>query len=289
MTTQQPRSLLAVFAHPDDEVFSAGGIMARAAADGLRVVLVCATRGEVGGISDPALATPETLATVREAELQAALTALGVAELRFLGYRDSGMVGTPNNDDPRSFNRADPVDATGRLVTLIREIKPDLVVTHDPTGGYGHPDHIATSRYVTAAFDAAGDANQFADAGAPWQPSRLFYAATPRSFFVQMREQMRAMGVDTSNFDNLDTDRMGYEDDQITAVVDVTDQIERKMAAFKAHRTQFGTDSGPLRMPEPILRDMLARECFIQARPEPPSDMARLDNLFVGAMTNPVV
>jgi len=274
MTTISARSVLAVFAHPDDEVFSAGGTLAQSAADGARVVLICATGGEVGEISDPALATPETLPSVREAELRAACAALGITELRFLGYRDSGMVGTPDNDDPRSFNPADPADATARLVRLIREVKPDVVITHDPTGGYGHPDHIMSSRYVTAAFDAAGDSRQFVDSGAAWWPSRLLYAAAPRSFFMNMRDQMRAANIDTTGFDEMGRDIPGYDDEEITTIVDVASQVERKLAAFRAHRTQFGAESPFLRLPEAVMLELFAREYFIQARPDPASDTA---------------
>ncbi len=179
------------------------------------------------------------------------------------------MAGTPDNDDPRSFNRADPADATAKLVRLMREVKPDVVITHDSTGGYGHPDHIMSSRYVTAAFDAGGDSRQFVDAGAAWQPSRLLYAAAPRSFFLNMRDQMRAMNIDTTMFDDLDSDSTGYDDDEITTIVDVSSQGERKLAAFRAHRTQFGPESPFVRLPETVLLELFTREYFIQARPDP--------------------
>src|SRR5262245_28885954 len=153
-------TLLAVFAHPDDEAFGVGGTMTRYSEQGVRTVLVCATRGEVGEISDPALATPETLGEVREQELRCACDALRIKDLIFLDYRDSGMKGTPENDDERSLYRADPLEAIGKLVKIIREVKPQVVITFEPYGGYGHPDHIAISKHTTAAFGAAADPDQ---------------------------------------------------------------------------------------------------------------------------------
>lgn len=198
------RTLLAVFAHPDDEVFGSGGTLAKYAAQGVRIVLACATRGEVGEISDPSLATPETLPEVREQELRTSAAALGFSGIRFLGYRDSGMKGTADNDDPRSYYRADPEAATGQLVALIREVKPQVVITFEPFGGYGHPDHVVTSQFTTAAFDAAGNGARYPDAGPVWQPSRLFYTMIPLSFFRDVRDRLAAMGVDTSDFARFD-------------------------------------------------------------------------------------
>jgi LmbE family N-acetylglucosaminyl deacetylase len=226
----QPRTILAVFAHPDDEL-SAGGTLARYTASGASVTLVRVTPGEAGEISGPALAKPETLAEVRTQELLTAAKALGLEDVRFLGFRDSGMVGTPENADPRSFHQADPVEATRRLVVLIRSVKPDVVITHDVTGGYGHPDHLAAYRHVTAAFDAASDPLQFPDEGPPWQPSRLFYTAMLRSFFQKMRETLQAAGVDTSDFEGPEMQRLGYEDTDVTTTIDASDYTDASRPA----------------------------------------------------------
>lgn len=276
------RTLLAIFAHPDDESFGVGGTLAQYAANGVRVVLACATRGEVGEISDPALATPETLGQVREAELRVACAARSVHELRFLGYRDSGMAGAPDNDDPRSYHRADPEAATRQLVGLIREIKPHVIVTFDPSGGYGHPDHIAVSRYTTVAFDVAGDPGKFPEAGPAWQPQRLFYNAFPRSVFLEMRGRMRALGLDTSEFDRFDAEQLGYRDEQITAVVNVSAQADAKWAALHCHRTQFGANNLFRRLPEAEIRAMMSREYFVQARPAPANGAREPSDLFAG-------
>jgi LmbE family N-acetylglucosaminyl deacetylase len=150
--------LLALTAHPDDEGFGLAGTMARYAADGWQITLVCATRGEVGEISDPALATPETLPAVREQELRDAGADLGVNDVRFLEYRDSGMVGAAENADPRALSNADPETVIARYDALLRELRPTVVVTWDASGGYGHPDHISVHKHATEATRRAIDA-----------------------------------------------------------------------------------------------------------------------------------
>ena len=140
------KRLLFVFAHPDDEsLFS--GTMAHYVQQGVQVTLVCATKGEAGEISDPSLATPDNLGTAREAELRCACDVIGITNLHLLGYCDSGMDGTPENDLPTAFIQADPDDVRLKLIRIIREVKPHIVVTFEPHGWYGHPDHIAASRY----------------------------------------------------------------------------------------------------------------------------------------------
>ncbi len=279
-------SLLAVFAHPDDEAFGMGGTLARYAAQGARVTLVCATRGEAGEISDPGLATPETLGAVREAELREAAQALGLAELIFLDYRDSGMAGTPENADPRAFMNAPAEAVVERLVGIIRRVQPQVVVTFDPDGGYGHPDHIAAHRHTVAAVHAAGDPALYPEQGAPWQPERLFYMVFPRSFFQQMREQMIAAGIDTSQWDEIPV--LGWPDEQIQATLDVSQWVAAKLAAVNSHRTQFGPENPMRRIPESTMREMMSREDFALAWPAP-EDGLRLDDLFDRIVPNNAV
>src|SRR5919202_860339 len=177
-----PLTLMTVHAHPDDEAIGTGGILARYAAEGVQTVLVTCTRGEVGEIVDPSVAQPDNLADVREAELRAACAILQVSAQHYLGYRDSGMIGTPENDDPRSFWRADLDEAVGRLVALIRRYRPQVLVTYDENGFYGHPDHIQAHRVTVAAFEAAGDATRYPEQGlAPWAPQKLCYSTVPRN------------------------------------------------------------------------------------------------------------
>jgi LmbE family N-acetylglucosaminyl deacetylase len=260
-------SILAIFAHPDDELTN-GGTLARYANDGVRVVLACATRGEAGEISEPHLASRETLGAVRTRELRAAAGALGITDVRFLGFHDSGMAGMPENDDPRSLNRADLEEVVRRVVALIREVRPAVVITHDPTGGYGHPDHIALCHSVTAAFTAAGDDSYAPEVGPGWQPTRLFYGVMTRSFFDEVNAAYAEAG-EAGPFSGPEMAHLGYADDAITVMLDVSPELQAKRAGFAAHRTQFGPQSPLWRMSEARWQAMLGREHFVLARPAP--------------------
>src|SRR5690349_6110474 len=169
------KRLLGVFAHPDDEGLI-GGSLLHYNALGVETGLICATRGEVGEISDPSLATRENLGQVREREMRAAAEVLKVNHLWFLGYRDSGMDGTPENQDPHAFIQAGAADVVGKLVEIIREFHPHVLVTFDETGGYGHPDHIAIYRHTTSAFHAAADNVLYPELGPAHAASKLYYA-----------------------------------------------------------------------------------------------------------------
>lgn len=278
---EEQRTLLATFAHPDDEAFGTGGTLARYAAEGVRVILVCATRGEVGEIADPNLATPESLGEVRTTELQCAARILGIGELLLLGYRDSGMAGTPDNDDPRAFIHAPANEVVGRLVGIIRRVKPQVIVTFEPNGGYGHPDHIAIHRHTVAAFHAAADPTRYPEQGRAWQPARLFYTAIPRSLFRKMRDRLAAMGIDTSDFARFEEGGKGWPDEEVHVTLDVTDTIEAKWAALNCHRTQFGPNNPFRRLPEAITKEMLSHEYFALAWPKP-SPGLQLRDLFEG-------
>src|SRR5713226_8974309 len=174
------KRLLGVFAHPDDEGTMSGASLEYSTL-GVETGLVCATRGEVGEIADPTLATPENLGEVREGEMRAAAEVLGVHNLWFLGYRDSGMEGTPENEDPRAFAQANAAEVVGKLVAIIRQFRPQVMVTFDETGGYGHPDHIAIYRHTTSALHAAADAVQYPELGPAYSVSKLYYTSFPRS------------------------------------------------------------------------------------------------------------
>ena len=266
--SQKPLTLMAVFAHPDDETFGIGGTMVRYGADpGVRVVLVCATRGEAGEISDPALATPERLGQVREDELRCACRTLGVDTLHFLGYRDSGMAGTPENRDLRALAMADPKEAVGRIVAIIRRERPQVVVTHDETGGYGHPDHIAVHHHTTAALAAAGDAaaypEQVAAGLAPYQPQKLYYTAIPRRFFRAVIAKMVDLGLEVPERlkQRLDSP-FGLPDEACTTDIGVADFWDTKRMAFQCHATQIKPDSFFAVLPAELMRELQAWECF---------------------------
>jgi len=272
-------SLLAVFAHPDDEAFGTGGTISRFAAQGKKVTLICATRGEAGEISDPLIATPETLGEVREDELRCAAETIGIAELIFLDYRDSGMSGAPENQDERAFINAPAEKVVNQLTALIRRIKPEIVLTFEPFGGYGHPDHIAIHRHTVAAFHAAANPEYHPELGLPWQAKRLFYTVIPRSFFEAMREEMKVAGFDQENQGPLDSPDLGWQDEQVNVQIDVSSTVDQKWDALHCHRTQFGPGNLFRRLPEKQVKKLMSTEHFALAFPEPPPGL-HLDDLF---------
>jgi len=263
------KSILAVFAHPDDEAFGTGGTLACYAAAGADVYLVCATRGEAGEISDPSFATPETLGEVREGELRCAAETVGIKELIFLDYRDSGMAGTPENDHPDAFINAPGDEVVPRLVGIIRRLRPDIVVTFEPDGGYGHPDHIAIHQHTVAAFHSAGNPEELPELGPVWQAKRLFYTSIPRSFFLEMRKQMEELGMDTSDFERFDDPNVGWPDELVNVSIDVTDSVDEKWGALECHRTQFGPANLFRRLPDERVKKLMSVEHFALAWPEP--------------------
>lgn len=284
--TEETLTFMAVHAHPDDEVFLTGGVLAKASAEGIRTILVTATRGEEGEIHDPDLDPDEAhhrLGAIREVELRRAVSILGIDELHFLGFRDSGMVGTPENDNPHNFHHADLETVTASLVRLIRHTHPDVIVTYDERGGYGHPDHIATHRATMAAFEAAGDPTRFPELDLPpWQPRKLYYGAFSRSAFERMQERFRASNPDTAP-EPSDEDYTTYTapDETITTWVDVRPYLLQKEAAMRAHRTQIPADSPFLNMSSEVAGDLFGRESFIRVRSNVPVPDAE-DDLFAG-------
>lgn len=197
-TTTTPLTLLVVHAHPDDECLGTGGTLARYAAEGVHTVLVTATKGEEGEMHDPDRTEEEArplMAEIREEELRRATAILGVDTLEFLGYRDSGMMGTPANEHPDNFHNADFDEAVGRLVAIIRRERPQVVATYNEDGGYGHPDHLQSHKVTVAAVDAAGDPARYPEAGPAWEPSKLYAIAWSREAWRSLREELEARGI----------------------------------------------------------------------------------------------
>jgi LmbE family N-acetylglucosaminyl deacetylase len=242
------RAVLACYAHPDDEQ-GVSGTLYKYVTSGIRTAILCATRGEVGEIADPALATPETLGAVREQELRRAAAVIAVNELFFLDYRDSGMVNTAPNADPRAFINANEHEAIGQIVKVIRSFKPTLVFTFDETGGYGHPDHLAICKWTTAAFRLAGDPAAYPEMGTPYAPSRLFYASIPRGMIHMMGEFLREIGV-TSVFNGTNMENMGIADERVTNRVDVSALMNLKRRSLAEHKTQNNPNSPFAKIPE---------------------------------------
>ena len=256
------RTLLTVHAHPDDECIATGGILARYAEAGVRTVVVTCTDGAVGEISDPSLATPENLAEVRSRELDDALRILNVSRSVRLGYRDSGMAGTADNANPASLNQAPFDEALEKVVRVIREEQPQVVVTYDERGGYGHPDHIRAHQLAEAAFWAAGDASRFPAAGAPFTPSRLYYAAVSLTAMRRFGERLRETGIEVPFRDMQDDPPFGVPDEMITTTVDVSAYVDIKRTALEAHRTQMGPNMFFMRVPADLWRESFGRETF---------------------------
>ena len=274
-------ALLGVFAHPDDEQLMSG-VFAQSASDGIRTGLICATRGELGEIASPDLATPENLGQVRENELRAAVAVLGVKYLWFLDYRDSGMMGTAGNDDPSSFYKVDEAEAIGKIVKIIRDFKPAVMVTFDPTGGYGHPDHITVYRLATAAFHAAGDPSQYPDAGEAWQPARLFYSGFPRGEMMRFGEMLKEMGVE--DFMGMSEEgEYGLDDATITNKVRVSDWAALKQKSLMHHRTQHNPNNLFSKMPQEWMDNFRSHEYYALAAGTPlPEGEAASNDLFAG-------
>lgn len=274
------RSVLACYAHPDDEQ-GVTGLLRICLDRGYRVGIVCATRGEVGEIADPSLATPETLGEVREQELRRAAAKIGVKDIYFLDYRDSGMKGTPPNEDPRAFINANPDQVVGRLVKIFRAFKPTILVTFDATGGYGHPDHLAIHDWTTRAFHAAGDAGQFPEAGAPFTPSRLFYSSFPRSMIKQFAGYLEQAGI-PSPFPGVALDQMGMPDEMITHTVDVMQYAALKRESLEEHRTQMNPNSPMAKLPEELWNAVRGYERYHLAAGVPMPPDGNQGDLFDG-------
>lgn len=281
----QRHAILAIYAHPDDEILGPGGSLARYAALGAHVTLVTATRGEAGEIQRPGTATPETLPEVRQQELMCSAAALGINEVILLNYRDSGMAGSEENKHPRAFINIPAEVVVGRLVGLIRDLRPQVILTFEPYGGYGHPDHIAVNRHTVVAFHAAADPERYPDQGDPWQAERLFYPILPSTLIRDIKARVAAHGGDTSGYDELIAGRKQSEEwtgEQIHAIVDVAAYVDQKWDAWHCHQTQFGPNSRFRRLPDAEMKEVLSREYFTLAYPEPPTTVSHrpLDGLF---------
>jgi mycothiol conjugate amidase Mca len=275
---------MAVHAHPDDEAIGTGGILARYAREGLQTVLVTCTGGEVGEIAPETGVAPEELGAVRERELREASEILGVTHLELLGYRDSGMAGTPDNEHPDAFARADLDEATGRLVSLVRQYRPQVMVTYDENGFYGHPDHINAHRIARAAYERAGDPGQYPDQGLePWAPTKLYYSVVSRSAMAQFGERLREAGIEFPIRAESDEEAppFGTPDDLVTTVVDVSAEVDRKRRALFAHATQMGPEVFFARLPPALFGLLFSRESFQLAQSRVPASAPETD-LFAG-------
>lgn len=258
----KPLTLLAVHAHPDDEAIGTGGILRKYSNQGIRTILVLATKGEAGEIDGriPMGEEKTRIVDLRLKELQRSSRILGIHGLHFMGFRDSGMAGTPENKLPSALATADPEEATKRLVRIIRKERPQVITTYNENGTYGHPDHIAVNQITVYAFEAASRSDRYPDlALPPWQPSKLYYQAIPLSRIRKMAQIMKnragQLGVDPES--------MGTADEAITTWVDIRDFLPEKFAAIRCHKSQVGENSFFNQFTEIQREELFGFECFI--------------------------
>jgi LmbE family N-acetylglucosaminyl deacetylase len=268
------RTLLIVYAHPDDESFSNAGMIARYSAAGVAVHYACATRGECGAAPPELLAGHADLAALRTAELVCAARTLGMAAVHFLGYRDSGMAGAPDNQHPAALAQAPPERVAGQVAALIRTLRPQVVLTFGPYGDYGHPDHIAIHHATVTAFAAAGDTarypEQLAAGLAPWSPARLYYSTFGTRLLRASIAMMWLTGRDPRRFgQNRDVDlpRAVAESTPITTVIACHSYLAQKERAWRCHRSQIDDMAPVLELPAPLRRLWMRYEHFTRAVP----------------------
>jgi LmbE family N-acetylglucosaminyl deacetylase len=256
--TEHQRTLMAIHAHPDDEASSTGGVLARYAAEGIRTVLVTCTDGRCGdgpgGVKPGERGhDPAQVATMRRAELAASAAILGISDIEHLGYADSGMMGWPSNNAPGAFWMTPVREAADRLAGLFRRYHPDVVVTYDENGFYGHPDHIQANRITMAALDLL-EPREF--------PAKTYWTTIPRTTMTEFGRRMREQGADWDLVAD-DQPTIGLPDDQITTWVDVRAFAERKYQALAAHASQ-PDNAHFLKLDRDVFTDLLGTETFLR-------------------------
>jgi len=281
------RRLVLVHAHPDDESLGTGGMMAKYADEGAHVCLVTCTNGELGEVAEvPELGTVEEitarLGEIRIEELREACRRLGNIDLRMLGYRDSGMEGTEANADPRSFVNQDIEHPVRDVVAVLREVRPQVLVTYNDFGFYGHPDHIRAHRVAMAAIDRAADEAFAPELGPAHAVAKSYHTAVAKSFFFSGREIASNMGLDPDDaFDEATIDAIGTDDALITTWIDASSYVDRKFYALEAHRTQRGTTEMFLSIPKDLRTQVFGTEHYVLVSPRPPDGLKETD-LFDG-------
>ena len=243
MSSPRGRSVLAVFAHPDDELFHGGATLAYLADRGARVTLACATRGEAGK-AHPSVGPVDNIGALRTEELRAACAVLGIGEPVFLGFHDSARKERLRHDDPHALANVDMLEVEAAILRVMRAVEPEIVITFDPHGGYYHPDHIAVHRAATAAFYSSGVMGDRA-------PSRLYYSTFAVDAYREHARRIQGSGIT----DGLDPDIFGVARETVAFVFDARPYWDRKVAVFNAHRSAFGQDGKKLEGFRPILED----------------------------------
>jgi LmbE family N-acetylglucosaminyl deacetylase len=283
---KKPKTLVFCGAHPDDESFGVGATLAQYASSGVRVYYICATGGEMGTVDKEFLGEHGTVKELRAAEMRCAAKELGLAGVFYLGYRDSGMQGAAENKHPEALAMASPEETAGRIVGIIREIKPEVVITHDAGGGYGHPDHIATHNATIKAFYAAGVAEQYPEAGPAFQPSKLYFGVRSFKAMKFMIRLLPLFGQDPHHFGrnkDIDLTEMNRVEYPIHAVIRLRKQSsETRNRAAACHASQNGGRRRPglFRIIGIFERLSGAKDYFM--REYPPPTRGRENDLFEG-------
>ena len=279
------KRLLACFAHPDDEAFPIGGSLAAHSSRGVNIRLITATSGEEGEIRSPGLTMPNGLGSLRRDELSCSVRTLGLQSHSVLGYRDSGMAGTSANERPEAFVNIPQQEIVGILVREIRTFKPQVVLTFEPGGLYGHPDHIAICHHTTKAFHAANDSSaypeQILEGLEPFQPERLYYSARPQGFRTSMALKLQAAGIDFP-LPTIERANDGIDPSEIHVEVDVSDPIEEKMGSILCHKSQVAPNWPYNQVPRSVAADILGREHYIRAWPQFTNEETLTGDFFEG-------
>jgi LmbE family N-acetylglucosaminyl deacetylase len=266
-------TLMAVHAHPDDEATSTGGVLARYAAEGVTTVVVTCTDGRCGdgpaGVKPgEAGHDPEAVVAMRRRELEASCAVLKVTHLETLGYHDSGMMGWPTNTAPGSFWTAEVAGAAQRLAELIRRYRPDVIVTYDENGGYGHPDHIQTHRVTMAAAALAG------------RQAKVYWSTVPQSWARDIEALLREAGIEWDETGEAELPPIGLPDDQITTWVDTTGVSDQKYDALAAHGSQ-SDGAFFLGLGRDRFTQLMGTEAFVRVRDTTGAPLPE-DDLFAG-------
>jgi LmbE family N-acetylglucosaminyl deacetylase len=279
MTNKRRASLLIALAHPDDEIFH-GGVLAHLSDRGARITLVCATDGEAG-TPHPSVGRVDDLGALRVEELRRSCARLGIEEPVLLRFHDSARKERQRRDDPHALANVDMLDVEAALRAIIAEVKPHVVVTFEPHGGYYHPDHVAIQRATTAAFFSSGVMGSEA-------PERLFYMAMLREVFQVLADASRGRGI----VDGLDPDIFSTPPEMVAMTFDARPYLERKLSSLAAHQSAFGVTPDTLKDPPPAAKHMLRafrpvleREVFMLGGTRRPVQRWPLDDFFDGLET----
>jgi N-acetyl-1-D-myo-inositol-2-amino-2-deoxy-alpha-D-glucopyranoside deacetylase len=266
------RTMVFIGAHPDDETFGLGGTLALYASRGVNCYYICGTRGEAG-MDDPDadLKGFGSVGELRWHELECATGLLEMKGVYWLGYRDSGMPGTPDNDHPDAFCRAPVEEVAGKVVKLLRELKPQVVITHDPIGGYRHPDHIAAHNAAVEAYYAASDPAQYPEAGKPYQPQKLYYHTMPHAIMKIAVRLMPLFGRDPHKFGrnhDIDLAKLVETEFPVHAVLKIPKRFElMRNAAAACHDSQLGGEPPRRGILGIINKLMGAKDHYMRADP----------------------